>query len=78
MTSGKIKVKYHWQHQRHDPTEISDAVRSQLPSELHNWIKKHVENSLDWDKIQDYLRLTDEQLRKVCIVYIVYVFYIFE
>ena len=40
LTSGKIKVKYHWQHQRHDPTEISDAVRSQLPSELRDWIKK--------------------------------------
>ncbi|KAI8142108.1 hypothetical protein BJV82DRAFT_579660 [Fennellomyces sp. T-0311] len=63
LLDGKVKVEYHWKHENHDPTEISDAVRSKLPPTTLQWIQNHVDNHLDWEKIQEHLRLTEEELQ---------------
>ncbi|KAI8136350.1 hypothetical protein BJV82DRAFT_489940, partial [Fennellomyces sp. T-0311] len=38
-------------------------VRSKLPPTTLQWIQNHVDNHLDWEKNQEHLRLTEEELQ---------------
>lgn len=68
MTDNSVKVNYKWKHIGHNPSDVDEAIRSRLPFEVKEWLKKHVDQDLDWKQIKNLLRVDESRLDEVSIV----------
>ncbi|KAI7850124.1 hypothetical protein BDC45DRAFT_519059, partial [Circinella umbellata] len=55
---------YNWMHDGHNPYSEQDIKESRLPSDVKNWIEKHVEEKKDWRGMKDLLQLSNEEMNE--------------
>ncbi|CEP17264.1 hypothetical protein [Parasitella parasitica] len=65
MSYYSIEVAYKWQHVGHDPSKIEEMIKSGLPDDVKDWLKKYVEQDFDWKQIKRLLRLDEQRLEEI-------------
>ncbi|OAD68278.1 hypothetical protein PHYBLDRAFT_72990 [Phycomyces blakesleeanus NRRL 1555(-)] len=69
MTDGTIHIKYNWQYLDHDPFQIEEISSSRLPDKLKQWVEELVGQNMDWKSIKNMLRMSEDRLFEVNILY---------
>ncbi|KAI9245035.1 hypothetical protein EDC94DRAFT_530456 [Helicostylum pulchrum] len=55
-----------WKHLKHNPSDITEAIKERTDPEVLRWIAKHVEeHHMDWKYIKNVLRLNESKVDDV-------------
>ncbi|KAI7846860.1 hypothetical protein BDC45DRAFT_580157 [Circinella umbellata] len=60
-SDDSYEAVYYWYHHNHDPTNSESIIASRLPEEARKWIIERVDKNMDWEAIQNALRLTRKE-----------------
>ena len=71
-SDDSYEAVYYWYHHNHDPTNSESIIASRLPEEARKWIIERVDKNMDWEAIQNALRLTRKERDYVCFVNLIH------
>ena len=60
-TDGSYEAVYYWCHFKHNPTDSEEIIASRLPEKACKWITERVDENMDWEAMQNVLRLTRKE-----------------
>ncbi|SAL97382.1 hypothetical protein, partial, partial [Absidia glauca] len=62
LNNGTVEVDYEWVHLNHDPADWDEVAAEALDQGTKEWLKKQVDNEMNWTSISALLRLNDDEM----------------